>query len=137
MTGRLFITAALALLGVGLYFAGRQLHLWAVVRGGHRALPGLEGLRLGRPALLYFSTADCAPCQTMLKPALRQLTADLGDRVQVVEVDAEKQTKAARHWKVLSVPTIFVLDPQGRPRHVHYGLVRPEVLRNELDDWLA
>ncbi len=29
------------------------------------------------------------------------------------------QPEAARYWGVLSVPTVFVLDPEGRPRHVH------------------
>jgi len=88
------------------------------------------------PALLYFSTANCAPCQTALKPALRRLETELGERFQVLEVDAEAQTDAVRHWKVLSAPTIFVLGPQGKPRHVHYGMVRPEVLRAELGQFI-
>ncbi len=131
MAERLVIAAMLTVLGVGLYVLGREMHLRLIVRNG-LGFPGLAGFRLGRPALLYFSTANCAPCQTVLKPALRRLETELGERFQVLEVDAEAQTDAVRHWKVLAVPTIFVLDPQGRPRHVHYGVVRPEVLRAEL-----
>jgi thioredoxin-like negative regulator of GroEL len=72
----------------------------------------------------------------VLKPALRRLIGELGNRFQVLEVDAERQPEAARYWKVMSVPTVFVLDPQGRPQHVHYGVVGPEVLRTQLSEWL-
>jgi hypothetical protein len=41
-----------------------------------------------------------------------------------------------RHWEVASVPTIFVLDPCGEPQHVHYGVVSPSVLREQLVPWI-
>jgi thiol-disulfide isomerase/thioredoxin len=72
----------------------------------------------------------------VIKPALQRLVKELGNRFQVLEVDAEDQTEATRYWNVLSVPTIFVLDPHGKPRHVHYGVVSPAVLRAQLGNWL-
>lgn len=137
MTERLALTVSLILLGVGLYVAGRGAHLRLVGRSGRNILPGLENFQLGQPALLYFSGAHCVPCRTVVKPALHRLTVELENRFQMLEVDAESQTDAVRQWKVLSVPTIFVLDPQGKPRHVHYGAVHPEVLRSELSAWLG
>jgi hypothetical protein len=67
---------------------------------------------------------------------LQRLTVELGQRFQVLEIDAELQPEAARYWNVLSVPRISVLDPRGKPRHVHYGVVSQEVLQNQLNGWL-
>lgn len=140
MLDRLLFSVVLILLGVGLYWVGRGVHLRSLRRrlafSVQRLTPGLATFQPGQPAVLYFTTETCAPCRTVLKPALQRLIAELGNRFQVLEVDAELQPDAARYWNVLSVPTIFVLDPQGTPQHVHYGVVGPEVLRTELSDWL-
>ena len=141
MTQRLLLTAALILLGTGLFVLGRGTHLRVLgrrlARLDWRIAPGLAGFQPGQPALLYFSTPHCVPCRTVLKPAVRQLTREMENRFQVLEVDAELQPEAARYWQILSVPTIFVLDPRGKPRHVHYGVVSPELLRTQLADWLG
>ena len=63
---------------------------------------------------------------------LQRLIAELGNRFQVLEIDVTQQPEVARYWNVLSVPTIFVLDPRGKPRHVHYGVVNQKELRAEL-----
>jgi thiol-disulfide isomerase/thioredoxin len=139
MIDRFVFTVALMLLGVFVYVLARGAHLMAVRRrlaySVQNVAPGLATFEPGRPALLYFSADSCVPCRTVLKPALKWLIAELGNRFQVLEIDAQEQTQAVRYWNVLSVPTIFVLDPQGKPQHVHYGVVSPEVLRTELSDW--
>jgi thioredoxin 1 len=86
--------------------------------------------------VLYFTAPGCVPCRTVLKPALQRLVVEFGNRFQILEVNAEQQPEAASYWNVLSVPTIFVLDPKGEPRHVHYGVASQEVLRSQLGDWL-
>jgi thiol-disulfide isomerase/thioredoxin len=139
MIERLALAAIIILAGASLYWLARRLHLqglkrrlWAPAQGG---VPGLAAFEPGRPALLYFTTEGCVPCRTVLKPSLRKLRDEVGDLFQLVEVNAERQPEAARYWRVLSVPTIFVLDPQGRPQHVHYGVAGPAVLRKELQEW--
>lgn len=94
--------------------------------------PLLATLRPGVPTIVYFTTPTCAPCQTRQKPALRALLADLGDSVQIVEVDAMAQPDAANRWGVLSVPTTFILDRQGRPRQVNYGVAGADKLKRQL-----
>lgn len=140
MIERLLISGALILLGTGLFLLARGTHLQFMRRrltySAQSVAPGLAAFQTGRPAVLYFTTEHCVPCRTMLKPALQRLTSELGNRFQVLEVNAELQAEAARYWKVLSVPTVFVLDPQGEPRYVHYGVVGAEVLRAQLSDWL-
>jgi len=94
--------------------------------------PLLAALRPGIPAILYFTSPDCAPCLTQQKPALRALQDTLGDGLQVIEVNALEDRQAADRWGVLSVPTTFVLDRQGQPREVNYGVARAEKLKQQL-----
>ena len=140
MIDRLLLTAGVLLLGVGSYILARRFHLRAINRrlaqAVQNAAPGLTAFQPGQPAVLYFTAANCSPCQTILKPALERLVSELGNRFQVLEVNAEQQIEAVRYWNVLSVPTVFVLDPHGKPQHVHYGAVGLEVLRAQLSDYL-
>lgn len=128
---------ALALIGLGLllYQAWNGWQLRRLRRAPAR--PGLEGWQADRPGILYFTSPDCAPCRVVQRPALERLRADLGDRVQIVEIDASAQTGVADHWGVLSVPTTFVLDAGGAPRHVNHGVARAEKLRQQLQSTLV
>jgi thiol-disulfide isomerase/thioredoxin len=136
VTERIIFSAGLILVGVVGYLVARNAHLALVKRrqghSGQDNIPGLGAFEPGQPAVLYFTTDGCIPCRTNVKPMLQRLITELGDRFQVLEIDAMHQPEATRYWSVLSVPTIFVLDPHGKPRHVHYGVVSQNVLRTEL-----
>jgi thioredoxin-like negative regulator of GroEL len=56
-----------------------------------------------------------------------------GDRLQVVEIDAASQPEIAKQWGVLSVPTTFILDEDGKPRHVNHGITPTDKLLKELE----
>lgn len=75
----------------------------------------------GTPSILYFTTPTCAPCKTFQRPALERLQQILGDCLKVIEIDATAQPELASQWGVLSVPTTFILDAKGSPRHVNHG----------------
>lgn len=95
--------------------------------------PLLCNFQPGVPAIVYFSTPTCAPCRLQQTPTLQQLLDDLGEQqVQVIKVDATEQPEAADRWGVLSVPTTFVLDRNGKPRTVHNGVVDLKTLKREL-----
>ena len=85
--------------------------------------------------MLYFTTPTCAPCKTIQRPAIERLKQLAGDRLQVVEIDASSQPEVARQWGVLSVPTTFVLDAAGRPRHVNHGVAPMDKLLKEFEDF--
>jgi thiol-disulfide isomerase/thioredoxin len=88
-----------------------------------RDVAGLRsiGYRPGVPAILYFTAPDCAPCETLQKPALGRLADRLGSKLQILEVDASVKNRVADAWGVLAVPTTFVIDASGRPRRVNHG----------------
>lgn len=115
--------------GIGAY---RLLSWWQVARRQRKTL-GLEGLRPGVPAILYFTTPTCQPCKTVQRPALAALSEKLGERLQIVQVDASQQPELADYWGVLSVPTTFIIDSGGHPRGVNHGVARAEKLLGQLE----
>lgn len=131
MIERLTLLLVLALLVTLGYTALQRWQMFRVRRAASNdAL--VRGLRPGVPAILYFSSPLCAPCHAQQRPALQHLLAELGDRVQVIEVNALEQRDVAERWGVLSVPTTVILDWQGRPRAVNVGVAGPETLRRQL-----
>jgi thioredoxin 1 len=97
-------------------------------------LVGLGG-RIGVPAILYFTTPDCVPCKTVQAPAIEILQAQFGERLQVIKIDAAERNDLADAWGVLSVPTTFIIDAQGQPRHVNNGVASAAKLRQQLRDF--
>jgi thiol-disulfide isomerase/thioredoxin len=87
-----------------------------------------------KPVIVYFTTPDCAPCKTIQRPALKQLSALMGENLEVVEIDASEQPDLARTWGVMSVPTTFLLDAHGEARYVNHGVTRAEKLMEQLQN---
>jgi thiol-disulfide isomerase/thioredoxin len=85
-----------------------------------------------KPVLVYFTTPDCAPCKTVQRPAIDRVSNLLGERLEIVEIDATERPDLAKVWGVLSVPTTFVLDAQGEARYVNNGVARAEKLLEQL-----
>ena len=130
---RLGLTIVLIAVGIGLYWGWNKLQLRRLGRrGAQDTLRGLESLRPGVSGILYFTTPDCQVCITAQKPALQRLQADLGDGLQVVEVDASAQTDLADYWGVLSVPTTFIIGTDGRPHSMNHGLTSKEKLLHQI-----
>lgn len=125
---RLLLALVIVAGGLGLYLLTNRLIL---TRAG-RISRQLPGARPEQPAILYFTTPECAPCKTIQRPALQRVQDVLGDRLQVIEVDASRQPELASQWGVMSVPTTFVLDASGKPQYVNHGATRAEKLLEQL-----
>jgi thioredoxin 1 len=125
---RTLITLSLITLGIGLYYLTNRVIL-ARVRG--RRL-GLEMLRAGVPAILYFTSPTCGPCKTVQRPELARLQEQMGDRVQIIQVDCTERPELAAYWGVLSVPTTFIIDVKGQPRGVNHGVTRAKQLYQQI-----
>jgi thioredoxin-like negative regulator of GroEL len=123
----------LILLAAGMIIC-RLLTRRQLVHAGSRAAADmlLRDVPPGTPTIVYFTTPDCTPCRLQQTPNLQRLQAELGDRLRVIRVDATQEPEAADRWGVFSVPTVFVLDKNGRPRRVYNGVVDNETLKREL-----
>ena len=110
---------AIAAIACLLWRAWQRRRLAAVA--AHAAPP--EVLRLvegARPAILYFTTPECAQCRLQQAPILNQLAAKVD--VAVHKLDAVEQETLARFYGIMTVPTTVVLDPQLRPVAVNHGV---------------
>src|SRR5689334_14262204 len=134
LLARLSIAVGLCLLGIGLYWSWNKFQLRRLSSARGERLRGLETMQPGRPGILYFTTPDCQVCISTQKPALRRLEAELAGGLQIVEVDATVRPDLADYWGVLSVPTTFIIDSQGQPRHINHGMTGHEKLRRQIDD---
>jgi thiol-disulfide isomerase/thioredoxin len=128
MLERLLLVLAIAIALAMIYNIARRLSLRRKSRHGLE----LDQYLVGRPAILYFTTPGCAPCRTIQRPALEQIAGIFGEKIQIIEIDALVETQLADKWGVLSVPTTFIIDDQGRPRGVNHGIAKAEKLIHQL-----
>jgi thioredoxin-like negative regulator of GroEL len=88
----------------------------------------------GKPGVVLFTAEYCYPCITQQKPAIHRLVEQIGEKaIQVIEVDVEKNPEVAQRWGVLSLPTTFILDRDGKPRDINHGVTSTEKLKRQLE----
>lgn len=104
---------ALLILSTGI-LVFRLINHW-LLRRARRAQFMLLGFRTGKPAILYFTTPECVPCKTLQRPALQRVRDQLGETLQVIEINAYDYPQLADQWGVFSIPTTFVLDARATP----------------------
>lgn len=131
---RLGIALAIIVAGI-LVYRGMTFVRLAILRRARKTKLGNLDWRAGVPAILYFTTPDCAPCKTIQGPAIETLQKQFGDRLQIIKIDASQQTQLADAWGVLSVPTTFIIDADGQPRHVNNGVASAAKLCQQLSEF--
>jgi thiol-disulfide isomerase/thioredoxin len=115
-------------LGLSAYWLNNQRLLVRAQNNVH----ALFGTLPNKPVIVYFTTPDCAPCKTIQRPALNKLSSLMGDKLEVIEIDAIQRPDLAERWGVMSVPTTFLLNARGEARYVNNGVARVEKLMEQL-----
>jgi thiol-disulfide isomerase/thioredoxin len=93
------------------------------------------GLSRTGPTVVHFSAVWCGPCAGVRR-VVNQVCGDLPD-VAHVEIDMDANPVAARRLSVLSLPTTFIFDADGRQRYRTAGVPRAADLRSALVPLLA
>jgi thiol-disulfide isomerase/thioredoxin len=93
------------------------------------------GLSGTGPTLVHFSAVWCGPC-ARVRRVVHQVCEDL-PQVAHVEIDMDANPAAARRLSVLSLPTTFIFDADGRQRYRAIGVPTAADLRTALEPLLA
>ncbi len=60
-----------------------------------------------RPVVVDFHALWCGPCK-MQSPVLKEIAAELGQRIRVIKIDVDQNTAIAIRYNIKSVPTLMV-----------------------------
>lgn len=60
-----------------------------------------------KPTLVDFFATWCGPCK-MMHPVLEQLKDKMGDTVNIIKVDVDKNQELSAQYRIQSVPTLMV-----------------------------
>jgi thioredoxin-like negative regulator of GroEL len=128
---RLLLVLAVALVAAVIAFLVRSRARGKIARVTGEALSPDVARRLGieRTGIIYFSGPHCAPC-TRQAAILAELARERG--VQVVTVDAARETALTTTFHIMTVPATVVVDAQRRVRAVNLGLQPRSVLDRQL-----
>ena len=122
------IVLALAAWAAWRFWQRRRLRTLAVTTAPPEVIRLVDGQR---PALLYFTTADCAQCRLQQAPILTQLAAKVN--IAIHKLDAVEQEATARFYGIMTVPTTVVLDAQARPVAVNHGVTPLQRLQAQIE----
>ena len=84
----------------------------------------------GAPAILYFTTAECAQCRFQQGPVLDKISEQA--RIAVYTIDAVAQRELASFYGVMTVPSTVVLSPDRQPIAINHGLATAQQIDRQL-----
>lgn len=84
-----------------------------------------------KPVLVDFYADWCGPCK-MMNPILKDLKKKMGDAINIIKVDAEKNADAAIKYNVRGVPTL-ILFKDGQILWQQSGVVQANQLQQIID----
>lgn len=135
------IAVLIAALGLA-FVIGRLLTLRSGLVKGAAQWPALEdsdldalGLSRTGPTVLHFSAVWCGPCAGVRR-VVDQVCAEVPE-VTHVEIDLDADPESARKLSVLSLPTTFIFDADGRQLYRTSGVPTAADLRSALQALLA
>lgn len=94
-----------------------------------------EMINSDTPVLVDFYTDWCGPCK-MMSPILKNLKKEMGEKINIIKIDAEKNADAAIKYQVRGVPTL-ILFKNGRILWQQSGVVQLPQLKSIINQKLS
>jgi len=79
-----------------------------------------------KPVIVDFHALWCGPCKVQ-SPILKELAAELGEKVRVIKIDVDQNNTLASQYQIQSVPTLIVFK-NGKPVWRQSGVVTKAAL---------
>jgi thioredoxin 1 len=83
-----------------------------------------------RPVIVDFHALWCGPCKVQ-SPILKELAAELDDKVRVIKIDVDQNNALASQYQIQSVPTLIVFK-NGKPVWRQSGVATKADLKSVL-----
>ena len=87
-------------------------------------------LKSGTPVLVDFWAEWCGPCK-QIGPALEEIAAEMGDRVQVVKLNIDDNPMTPGRYGVRGIPTLMVFK-DGKVASTKVGAMP----KSKIVEWL-
>ena len=80
-----------------------------------------------RPVIVDFHALWCGPCK-MQSPILKDVAAELGDKIKVIKIDIDQNPEFANRYNIQSVPTLMIFK-NGEIKYKQAGVhPRPQLM---------
>ncbi|MCP9290129.1 thioredoxin [Gracilimonas sediminicola] len=86
------------------------------------------------PVLVDFYADWCAPCK-MMPPILKQLKSEMGDRLNIIKIDTERNPDVAIRYQVRGIPNL-ILFRKGEVLWQQAGVVQMPQLKQLIEQKL-
>jgi len=83
-----------------------------------------------KPVVVDFHALWCSPCKIQ-SPILKEVAAELGERVRIIKIDVDNNNEIASRYSVQSVPTIIIFK-NGKLVWRQSGVVSKSQLKSVL-----
>jgi thioredoxin len=80
------------------------------------------------PLLLDIYATWCGPCQ-MMAPQLKEAAAELGGRMRIGKIDADKYPNIAQKLKAGGLPTVLILNGKEELQRIEGALMKDQILQ--------
>ena len=93
-----------------------------------------ELIQSPKPVLVDFYAEWCGPCQIM-KPRILDVMERMGDDIQVIQIDVDKEKELAARFRIASVPTLIIFK-NGKQQWRQSGIISAHALMKLLQEYL-
>ncbi|MEM9737823.1 MAG: thioredoxin [Bacteroidota bacterium] len=68
---------------------------------------------INQPIVIHFWAPWCGPCRQM-NPIIDDIAEELDSKVKIVKVNIDENSKTAKSYRILSIPTLLILDQNNK-----------------------
>ena len=92
-----------------------------------------EQIHSTKPVLVDFYAEWCGPCK-MMKPILLDVAERMGDGINILSIDVDKEKELAVQYRIQSVPTLIIYK-NGKQLWRQSGLISANALTKLLKEY--